>query len=35
VTPLEHTFSSFFLNNKRVKTYPHSYEGGEKEKEMV
>ncbi len=31
VTLLDHTFSCFFLNNKRVKTYPHSYEEGEKE----
>jgi hypothetical protein len=29
------TFSCFFLNNKMVKTYPHKYEEGEKEKEMV
>jgi hypothetical protein len=29
------TLSCFFLNNKKVKTYPHKYEEGEKEKEMV
>jgi hypothetical protein len=32
---LDHTLSCFFFNNKKVKTYPHKYEEGEKEKEMV
>jgi hypothetical protein len=35
MTLLDHTLSCFFLNNKRVKNYPHKYEEGEKEKEMV
>jgi transcription elongation factor Elf1 len=35
MTLLDHTFSCFFLNNKKVKTYPHKYEEGEKEKKMV
>jgi len=35
MTLLDHTFSYFFLNNKRVKTYPRKYEEGEKDKEMV
>jgi hypothetical protein len=35
MTLLDHTFSYLFLNNKRVKNYPHKYEEGEKEKEMV
>jgi hypothetical protein len=29
------TLSCFFLNNKKVKNYPHKYEEGEKQKEMV
>jgi hypothetical protein len=35
MTLLDHILSCFFLNNKRVKIYPHKYEEGEKEKEMV
>jgi hypothetical protein len=35
MTLLDHILSCFFLNNKRVKNYPHKYEEGEKEKEMV
>ncbi len=35
MTLLDHTLSCFFLNNKKVKNYPHKYEEGEKEKKMV
>jgi hypothetical protein len=35
MTLWDHTLSCFFFNNKKVKIYPHKYEEGEKEKEMV
>jgi hypothetical protein len=35
MTLLDHTLSCFFVNTKKVKTYPHKYEKNEKEKEMV
>jgi hypothetical protein len=35
MTLLDQTFSCFFFNNKKVKTYPNKYEEGEKGKEMV
>ncbi len=35
MTLLDHIFSCFFFNNKKVKTYPHKYEESVKEKEMV
>jgi hypothetical protein len=35
MTLLDHTLSCFFLNNKKVKTYPHKYEEGEKKKNVV